>query len=163
MIVADSAPQLVAVTRTRGRLQYAEAIPAIAITAATIVSQSAAIGMNFDNSIELAPKVTVAAKYIRRMSSTREVFQGHAPDSPTGSPHPHAPSRRQGCEHERTGCSMADKLDPALGPNSETVRNDLQRRRELAAITKRELVSIIRTYEVGIAELRARIDTDWGD
>mgnify|MGYP006890778288 FL=1 len=58
---------------------------------------------------------------------------------------------------------MADKLDPALGPNSETVRNDLQRRRELAAITKRELVSIIRTYEVGIAELRARIDTDWGD
>ena len=47
--------------------------------------------------------------------------------------------------------------------SSETVRNDLQRRRELAAITKRELVSIIRTYEVGIAELRARIDTDWGD
>lgn len=38
------------------------------------------------------------------------------------------------------------------------VKTDLQRRRELAALTKPELINIIRGYETGIATLTARID-----
>ncbi|NYF29041.1 MULTISPECIES: hypothetical protein [unclassified Microbacterium] len=36
--------------------------------------------------------------------------------------------------------------------------NDLQRRRDLHRLDKRELVNIIRGYETGIANLTARID-----
>jgi hypothetical protein len=58
---------------------------------------------------------------------------------------------------------MADKAAAALGPNVDAVRNDLQRRRELAGMTKPELINMIRAYETGITALATRINHAYGN
>lgn len=45
----------------------------------------------------------------------------------------------------------------------QAVTTDLQRRRELARLSKPELVDMIRAYETGTAALAARIDHAYGN
>ena len=58
---------------------------------------------------------------------------------------------------------MSDKLAAALGPDTETVRTDLQRRRELASMIKPELISMIIDRENDLYDLARSVEHAYGD
>lgn len=53
---------------------------------------------------------------------------------------------------------MSNKLAAALGPDADAVRNGLSRRRELAGMTKPELIDYIINVENNLAALATRIE-----
>lgn len=57
---------------------------------------------------------------------------------------------------------MSNKVAAALGPNVDTVRADLKRRRELSAMTKVELINEIMQRENDLAELGRSIEHAYG-
>lgn len=52
-----------------------------------------------------------------------------------------------------------DKVAATFHPNADPVRSDLQRRRELAAMKKPALITIIRKLEISMDRPVDRIDT----
>lgn len=53
---------------------------------------------------------------------------------------------------------MSNKLAAALGPDTESVRNELRRRRELADMTKPELVSYAVSLENNLYDLARSVE-----
>lgn len=59
--------------------------------------------------------------------------------------------------------SANDKLAAALGPDTEAVRNELIRRRELAAMTKPELVTYALNLENNVFDLARSLEHAYGN
>lgn len=58
---------------------------------------------------------------------------------------------------------MSNKLAAALGPDTESVRNELMRRRELTGMTKTQLIDYIISIEDNLHALAARIEHAYGN
>lgn len=58
---------------------------------------------------------------------------------------------------------MSNKLAAALGPDTEAVRNDLIRRRELNGMTKPELITYALSLENNLYELARSVEHAYGN
>lgn len=58
---------------------------------------------------------------------------------------------------------VSNKLAAALGPDTEAVRNELVRRRELNSMTKPELISMIIERENDLYDLARSVEHAYGN